>query len=253
MILDQFKLDGKVAIVTGCSRGLGKAMSIALAQAGADLALVGISDTSETIAEIEKLGRKCVFIEADLISSDCIDRIVETTVSELGGIDILLNNAGIIRRNPFVEFSEADWDDVMDVNLRSVFFLSQAVANVFIEQGRGGKIVNIGSMLSYQGGILVSSYTASRSAIVGLTRLMANELAPHNINVNAIAPGYIKGTGNQALRDDPKRSVEILARIPAGKWGEPDDLMGTIVYLASQASSYMHGFTVAIDGGWLAR
>ena len=141
----------------------------------------------------------------------------------------------------------------MDVNLRSVFFLSQAVANVFIEQGRGGKIINIGSMLSYQGGIFVSSYTASRSAIVGLTRLMANELASHNINVNAIAPGYIKGTGNQALRDDPKRSVEILARIPAGKWGEPDDLMGTIVYLASQASSYMHGFTVAIDGGWLAR
>ncbi len=171
----------------------------------------------------------------------------------MGGINILVNNAGIIRHSPFVKFSEADWDDVMNVNLRTMFFLSQAVAKEFIRQGRGGKIVNIASMLSYQGGILISSYTASRSAIMGLTRLMANELAPHDINVNAIAPGYIKGVGNQALRDDPQRSAEILARIPVGRWGEPADLMGTIVYLASEASSYMHGFTVALDGGWLAR
>lgn len=253
MILDKFKLDQKVAIVTGGARGLGQAMALALAEAGADIAIVDVIDMQETVKQIEAAGRKCVAIETDLADQDSVKKIINQTRQSLGSIDILLNDAGIIRRAPFVEFSEKDWDDVMDVNLKATFFLSQAVAKVFIEQKRGGKIIHIASMLSYQGGILVSSYTASRSAILGITRSMANELAPHGINVNAIAPGYIKGAGNQALRDDPKRNAEIISRIPAGRWGEPIDLMGVIVFLSSEASSYMHGFAIAVDGGWLSR
>ncbi|MDD5010966.1 MAG: 2-dehydro-3-deoxy-D-gluconate 5-dehydrogenase KduD [Phycisphaerae bacterium] len=253
MILDKFKLDGKIAIVTGSSRGLGKAMAIGLAEAGADIALVGRSDMKETQRQIEKLGRKCIAIKADLISKDCVDEIVDTTVKKLGGIDILVNNAGITRRAPCVEFSEKDWDDVMNVNIRTLFFLSQAVAKVFIKQGRGGKIINTASMLSFQGGILISSYTASKSAVAGLTRLMANELAKHNINVNAIAPGYMATDITAPLRKDPVRNKSILERIPAGRWGEPDDLKGMVVFLASEAASYLHGSIVSVDGGWLAR
>ena len=179
--------------------------------------------------------------------------IVKQTVKQLGGIDILLNNAGIIRRAPLIEFSEKDWDDVMNINIRALFFLSQAVSKVMIEQGRGGKIINIASLLSFQGGILVPSYTASKSAVMGLTRLLANELAPHNINVNAIAPGYMATANTKALREDPQRNKAILERIPAGRWGRPEDLQGIAVFLASPASDYMHGYTVAVDGGWLAR
>ncbi|MBN1392715.1 MAG: 2-dehydro-3-deoxy-D-gluconate 5-dehydrogenase KduD [Sedimentisphaerales bacterium] len=253
MILDKFKLDGKIAIVTGSSRGLGKAMAIGLAEAGADIALVGRSDMKETQRQIEKLGRKCITIKADLISKDCVDEIVDTTVKKLGGIDILVNNAGITRRAPCVEFSEKDWDDVMNVNIRTLFFLSQAVAKVFIKQGRGGKIINTASMLSFQGGILISSYTASKSAVAGLTRLMANELAKHNINVNAIAPGYMATDITAPLRKDPVRNKSILERIPAGRWGEPEDLKGMVVFLASEAASYLHGSILSVDGGWLAR
>lgn len=253
MILDKFKLDGKVAIVTGGARGLGQAMAVALAEAGADIALVDILDMKETAESITGLGKKCVTLHADLSSNECIDSIVKTVTSKLGSIDILLNNAGIIRRAEFTEFTEKDWDDVMNINLRTVFFLSQAVVKVMLEQGRGGKIINIASMLSFQGGILIPSYTASKSAVMGLTKLMANELARHNINVNAIAPGYIEGEGNRAIREDPKRNMEILNRISAGKWGKPKELMGTIVYLASDASEYVHGYTIAVDGGWLAR
>jgi 2-deoxy-D-gluconate 3-dehydrogenase len=253
MILDQFRLDGRIAIVTGASRGLGQSIAVGLAEAGADLALVHRSDGAETRARIEGLGRRCVTVRADLADRGCVAGIVEETVARLGGADILVNNAGIIRRAPLTEFTERDWDDVMDVNARNLFFLSQAVARVLIAQGRGGKIINLASMLSFQGGILVPSYTASKSAVLGLTRLLANELAPHGINVNAIAPGYMITDNTRPLREDPVRSRAILERIPAGRWGSPDDLQGAAVFLASAASQYMHGYTLAIDGGWLAR
>ncbi len=253
MILDQFKLDGKTAIVTGAARGLGQAMALAMAEAGADVAAVDVLNMSDTKEQIEKLGRRCVTITADLTKKDCVDMIVKVTVEKLGGIDILFNNAGIIRRAPFTEFTEKDWDDVMNLNIRGVFFLSQAVVKQMIQQGRGGKIINTASMLSFQGGILVPSYTSSKSAIMGLTRLMACELAKHKINTNAIAPGYMATDNTKALRDDEARNKAILDRIPAGRWGTPDDLKGIAVFLASAASDYMNGYTVAVDGGWLAR
>ena len=253
MILDQFKLDGKVAIVTGSSRGLGRAIALGLAQAGADIALVDILHMAETQKDIEKLGRKCVAITADLSRKESAVRIVDETVKGLGGIDILFNNAGIIRRAPFSDFTEKDWDDVMNVNIRGLFFLSQAVVKTMIEQGRGGKIINTASMLSFQGGILVPSYTTSKSGVMGLTRLMACELAKHNIHTNAIAPGYMATDNTKPLREDPVRNQAILDRIPAGRWGKPEDLQGVAVFLASPASDYMNGYTVAVDGGWLAR
>ena len=253
MILDSFKLTGKTAIVTGASRGLGQAMAIGLAEAGADLALVASSSTDDTARSIRNLGRKVCQIKGDLLQPGVSDLIVQTTVKELGGVDILVNNAGIIRRAALIDFTETDWDDVIQVNQKSLFFLSQAVARQMIAQGRGGKIVNIASMLSYQGGIRVPSYTASKSAVMGLTRIMANEWAAHGINVNAIAPGYMETDNTAPLRADPKRNAEILARIPAGRWGSPDDLKGTVVFLSSAASNYMQGHTVAVDGGWLSR
>jgi len=253
MILEKFRLDGKVAIVTGGARGLGQAMAVGLAEAGADIVTVDVLDMSHTLQQIEGLGKRCFGLTADLRKLESIDSIVEQTLARMGSIDILVNNAGIIRRAPVLQFSVQDWDEVMDVNVRTLFFLSQAVAKVMIEQGRGGKIINIASMLSFQGGILVPSYTASKSAVMGLTRLLANELAPYNINVNAIAPGYMATDNTAPLRADPVRSKAILERIPAGRWGEPEDLKGVVVFLASEASSYMHGYTVAVDGGWLAR
>lgn len=253
MILEQFKLDGKTAIVTGAARGLGQAISFGLAEAGANVAVVDILETSETEAIIKKLGRKAVGIYADLSKKECVDDIVDKALNAFGKIDILFNNAGIIRRAPLTEFSEKDWDDVININQRTLFFLSQAVAKVMIKQGKGGKIVNTASMLSFQGGILVPSYTASKSAVMGLTRLMANELAPHKINVNAIAPGYMATDNTAALRADPERNKAILDRIPAGRWGEPDDLKGVAVFLASSASDYISGYTIAVDGGWLSR
>ena len=253
MILDQFKLDGKVAIVTGGSRGLGQGMAIGLAEAGADIALVDILDMSESKAKIEALGRKCIAISADLSKKESVETIVNMTVEQMNSIDILFNNAGIIRRAPITEFSEKDWDDVMDINLRTLFFLSQAVGKQMIEQGRGGKIINTASMLSFQGGVFVPSYTASKSAVMGLTRLLANELGAHNINVNAIAPGYMATDNTKALQEDPVRNKAILDRIPAGRWGTPEDLQGVAVFLASAAADYMQGYTIAVDGGWLAR
>lgn len=252
-VLDLFRLDGKVAIVTGSARGLGQAIAEGLAEAGADIALVDILPLEESVKKIEALGRKAVAIHADLSRLDCIEKITSTTLNHLGKIHILVNNAGIIRRAPFVEFTEKDWDDVIQINQKTLFFLSQAVAKIMIQQGQGGKIIHIASMLSFQGGILTSSYTASKSAVMGLTRLMANELAPHGINVNAIAPGYMATDNTAPLRADPVRSKAILDRIPAGRWGEPQDLKGVAVFLASEASNYMHGYTVAVDGGWLAR
>lgn len=253
MILDQFRLDGKVAIVTGASRGLGQAMALGLAEAGADISAVDLLEQDSTVGQIEGLGRKCLGITADLSQRESIDQIVEQTRGHFGHIDILVNNAGIIRRAPITEFTAKDWDEVIAVNQTALFLLSQAVARVMIKQGTGGKIINVASMLSFQGGIFVPSYTASKSAVMGLTRLLANELAPHRINVNAIAPGYMATDNTAPLRADPERSKAILDRIPAGRWGEPEDLKGIAVFLASEASSYMQGYTVAIDGGWLAR
>ena len=253
MILDQFKLDGKVAIVTGASRGLGQAIAVALAEAGTDVAGVSTKGAPDTGKRIEALGRGWVDLLADLGSTGPIPGILADTVSRFGRVDILVNNAGIIRRDESLDFSEADWDAVMDVNLKSLFFLSQAVARRFVEQNGGGKIVNIASLLSYQGGIRVPSYTASKHGVLGLTRLLSNEWAKHGINVNGIAPGYMVTDNTEALRKDEKRNHEILGRIPAGRWGEPADLAGAAVFLAGAAADYVNGFTLAVDGGWMGR
>ena len=253
MITDEFNLSGKTAIVTGCDTGLGQGMAVALAEAGADVVGVNIVEPTETINKVEALGRRFVSIEANLMKQDDIPGIVEKAVEAFGKIDILVNNAGIIRREDAVDFSEADWDDVMNINIKSVFFMSQAVARQFIKQGHGGKIINIASMLSFQGGIRVPSYTASKSAVMGVTKLLANEWADQNINVNAIAPGYMATNNTAALRADEDRSKAILDRIPAARWGLPRDLAGPVVFLASEAASYVNGYTIAVDGGWLAR
>ena len=253
MILDKFNLDGKVAIVTGASRGLGQGMAIALAEAGADVVGVGVSDSSATGAAVEAAGRRYLAIKADLTNTACVDDIVAQTKAAFGKIDILVNNAGTIKRNDLLDFSEEDWDTVMDLNLKTLFFLSQAVAREFVSQGNGGRIINIASMLSYQGGIRVASYTSSKSGVKGLTMLMANELASQGITVNAIAPGYMATDNTEQLRSDEKRNAEILARIPAGRWGAPEDLAGAVVFLASDAAAYVNGTTLAVDGGWLAR
>jgi len=253
MILDKFKLNGKVAVVTGAGRGLGQGAALGFAEAGADLALVDVISTDETAQRVRALGRRACQIHANLLERAAVPCIVDATVKELGGIDILLNNAGIIRRAPLLDFTEKDWDEVIQINESAVFFLSQAVARQMVKQGRGGKIINIASLLSFQGGIRVPSYTAAKSAVMGLTRLLANELAPQRINVNAVAPGYMATDNTAPLRADAQRSAEILGRIPAGRWGEPEDLQGALVFLASAASDYVTGYTIAVDGGWLAR
>jgi 2-deoxy-D-gluconate 3-dehydrogenase len=253
MILDQFSLKGKVAMVTGASTGLGQGMSLALAEAGASVVGVDYVECGETKALIEGLGARFHSIKANLMSIEPVGALVEEACAVFEGLDILVNNAGIIRRTDAIDFSEKDWDEVMNINLKTVFFLSQAAARKFIAQGRGGKIINIASMLSFQGGIRVPSYTASKSGVMGVTRLMANEWAKHGINVNAIAPGYMATNNTAQLRSDPERSQEILSRIPAERWGLPDDLKGPVVFLASKASDYVNGYTIAVDGGWLAR
>jgi 2-dehydro-3-deoxy-D-gluconate 5-dehydrogenase len=253
MILDKFRLDGKVAVVTGASKGLGQAMAAGLAEAGADIVAVARGDLSETARIVEDVGRRCLKIPADLGKRDSAADIVEKALAEFGKIDILVNNAGTIRRAEFLDFTQEDWDEVMRVNLDGVFFLSQAVAREMVKRGKGGKIINTASLLSFQGGIRISSYTASKSGVMGLTRIMANELAKHRINVNAIAPGYFATDLTEALQKDPDRNKAILERIPAGRWGSSDDMKGAVVFLASDASSYMHGYTIAVDGGWLAR
>jgi 2-deoxy-D-gluconate 3-dehydrogenase len=253
MILDRFNLSGKVAIVTGSSTGLGEGMAFGLAEAGADIVGVYNKDLPKNQEKIEAQGRRFLGIQADLSSLTPIDGVIQRAVERFGKIDILVNNAGIIRRNKAMDFTEKDWDDVMNVNLKSLFFLCQAAARQFVIQGNGGKIINIASLLSFQGGILVPSYTASKSGVMGLTRLLACEWARHNINVNAIAPGYMATRNTQPIQDDPVRNKQILGRIPAGRWGTPEDLQGAVVFLASDASRYMHGYPLAVDGGWLAR
>jgi len=253
MILDDFKLTGKVAIVTGSRTGLGQGMAFGLSEAGADIVGVDLNNLGETRKGVEERGRKFLGIEADLSNIKVIEKIMNRSLQEFGRIDILINNAGIIIRADTIDFTEKDWDDVMAINLKTVFFFSQAVAKQFIKQKTGGRIINVASMLSFQGGIRVPSYTASKSGVMGITRLMANEWAQFNINVNAIAPGYMATNNTAPIRQDPNRSKAILERIPAGRWGMPDDLKGIAVFLASEASRYVNGYTIAVDGGWLAR
>jgi len=253
MILDQFSLTGKVAVVTGSSTGLGQGMSIALAEAGAKVLGVDYVESPDTKATIEKAGGSFEYMVANLMTIEPCQDVIAKAVEKFGKVDILVNNAGIIRRQDIIDYTEKDWDDVLDLNLKTVFFMSQAAARQYIKQGTGGKIINIASMLSFQGGIRVVSYTASKSGVMGITRAMANEWAKHNININAIAPGYMATNNTAQLRADAERSEDILKRIPAGRWGLPADLMGPIVFLASSASDYVNGYTVAVDGGWLAR
>lgn len=250
MILDKFSLKGKVAIVTGSNTGLGQGISRAFVEAGAKV--VGVSRRPSTETK-EMLGDNFHNVIADLSTVDVIPAIVEEAIKKFGRIDILVNNAGIIKRQDSLEFTEENWDSVLTVNLKTVFFLTQAVAKQFIKQQSGGKVINIASMLSYQGGIRVPSYTASKSAIRGVTMTLANEWAKYGINVNGIAPGYMATNNTEQLRQDEERSSDILARIPAGRWGTPEDLEGAAVFLASSASDYVNGFTIAVDGGWLAR
>ncbi len=247
-----FDLTGKVALVTGGNTGLGQGIALALAKAGADIAVAGIVPAEDTAAQVCALGRRFIDIQANLISVEPIARIVEEAIAGLGRLDVLVNNAGLIRRADAVDFSEQDWDDVMNVNIKSAFFMCQAAGRHFIANG-GGKIINIASMLSFQGGIRVPSYTASKSGIAGITRLLANEWGAKGVNINAIAPGYMATDNTAQLRADAERSKAILDRIPAGRWGEPGDLAGAAIFLASAASNYVNGAIIPVDGGWLAR
>lgn len=249
---NSFDLTGKVAIVTGANTGIGQGIAVALAEAGADLALVGRSDAGETAAKVRAVGRRVALIGADLSTIAPVQNVVDETLRQLGGLDILVNNVGIIRRADAADFTEEDWDAVIDTNLKSTFFLCQAAGRHMIAKG-SGKIINIASMLSFQGGIRVPSYTASKSGVAGLTKLLANEWAGEGVNVNAIAPGYITTNNTAALQADDTRNRQILERIPAGRWGDPSDLGGAAVFLASPASDYVQGHILAVDGGWLAR
>jgi 2-dehydro-3-deoxy-D-gluconate 5-dehydrogenase len=251
--MNPFSLEGRVALITGANTGLGQGVAMALAEAGAAIVAVGRSAPRETEALVGKAGRRFLSIEADLGSTTPIDGAVEQAVAQFGAVDILVNNAGIIRRADAIDVTEDDWDAVLDVNLKSVFFFAQSVARRAVAAGRNAKIINIASMLSFQGGIRVPAYAASKSAVAGLTRALANEWASKNINVNAIAPGYFETNNTEALRQDATRARDILARIPAGRWGVPSDLGGAAVFLASHAAQYVHGVVLPVDGGWLAR
>ncbi len=254
MILDSFQLDGKVALVTGAAQGLGQALALGLGEAGADVVVLDVQPLDDTLMQITALGRASHGIELDLqyTSPEQARATIQECVAALGRLDILVNNAGIIRRAPALDFSAADWEAVLRIDLSSTFYLAQAAARHFVQHSQPGKIVNIASMLSFQGGVLVPSYTAAKSGVAGLTRALANEWASLGINVNAIAPGYMATEVTAAIRADPTRSQTMLGRIPAGRWGEPDDLKGTVVFLASEAARYLHGAIIPVDGGWLA-
>jgi 2-deoxy-D-gluconate 3-dehydrogenase len=251
--LDSFRLEGRTALVTGASRGLGAALAVALAEAGADVVLTARTDVAATQRLVEATGRRAHAVLADQADRASLDRLLQALGRDVPLPDILVNNAGTIRRNAFVDFPLPDWDEVLETNLTAPFRLSQRLAREWVAQRRGGKIIHVASLLSFQGGIRVASYTAAKSALAGLTRLMANELAPHGINVNAIAPGYMATDNTAALRADEQRNRSILERIPAGRWGTPDDLKGAVIFLASPAAAYVHGHILTVDGGWMAR
>src|SRR5579871_2359511 len=254
-MLDAFRLEGKRALVTGAAQGLGAAVALGLAEAGADVALLDRQSCAIVLGQLEALGRKGCVLQTDLagVTPERAREIVATCVAGLGGLDILVNNAGIIRRAPALDYSQEDWEAVLEVNLTSAFLLSQAAANHFVATQSGGKIIQIASMLSFQGGLFVPAYAAAKSGVAGLTRALANEWAAQGVNVNAIAPGYMSTDVTADLRHDPARNSAILSRIPAGRWGEPDDLKGAVVFLASEAARYIHGAILPVDGGWLAR
>lgn len=256
---DLFNLSGRVALVTGAGRGIGQAMAVALAQAGADIAILYNNNYAETAAAVQAYGRRCTPIQLDLLQATPaqLTDVARQAVTALGRLDILVNNAGIIRRTEAINYPTQDWRDTLQVNLDSIFYLTQAAARIMlaqpVEQGFRGKVINVASVLSFQGGIRVPAYTASKHALTGLTQALANEWAAQGINVNAIAPGYIATDNTEALRNDMARNQAILERIPAGRWGEPDDLRGVTLFLASAASNYVHGTTIVVDGGWLGR
>ncbi len=253
MILDAFRLDGRVALVTGASAGLGAAIAVALAEAGADVVCHGNSRAPDrTCAAITALGRRALAVRGNLKNREVPRRLVETTVGEFGRMDIVINNAGTIRRAAAVDYAEDDWDWVIEVNLSSVFRLSQLAGKHMIERG-SGKVINIASLLSFQGGITVPAYAAAKGGVAQLTKALANEWAAKGINVNAIAPGYMRTDNTLALQRDETRNRQILERIPAGRWGEPEDLAGAAVFLASSASDYLHGHVLVVDGGWMGR
>jgi 2-deoxy-D-gluconate 3-dehydrogenase len=252
--LDTFRLDGQIALVTGASAGMGAAMAIALAEAGADVAVHGNSRSpADTAARIEAAGRRAMSVSGDLGDRAVSGRLVGDVVSHFGRLDILVNNAGLIRRAPAAEYSDDDWDRVLEVDLTSAFRLARAAGVQMIAAGRGGRIINVTSLLAFQGGITVPAYAAAKGGLAQLTKALANEWASKDINVNAIAPGYIETDVTAALRADPVRQRQILDRIPAGRWGQPDDMAGAVVFLASSASKYVHGHVLAVDGGWLGR
>ena len=254
MIVERFQLTGKNALVTGSTKGLGAAIALALAEAGANVVIHGrTSDLHDICGRIRAFGRRSVFIAADLADGPACLQLFEKAVEALGTIDILVNNAGIIRRSPAGEFPPQDWDEVIAVNLTAAFRLCQLAGSRMLERGAGGKIVNIASLLSFQGGVLVPSYAAAKGGLVQLTKALANEWASRGINVNAIAPGYMATENTAALRKDPDRNRQILERIPSGRWGEPCDVSGAAIFLCSPASEYVHGHVLVVDGGWLAR
>ncbi len=254
-VLEDLRLDGKVALVTGAARGLGQGMALGLAEAGADVVGLDVAPMDETQGKGAATGRRFHAMSRNLMQTKAegAAEIVGACVSEMGRLDVLVNNAGIIRRDAALEFGQDDWEGVIQVNLSAAFYLSQAAARVFVQQGDGGKIVNTASVLSYEGGITVPSYAASKAGIANLTRALANEWAPLGINVNAIAPSYFTTELTGAIRENEERSTALLARIPAGRYGEPEDLRGAVVLLSSAAGSFIHGSVLPVDGGWLGR